>query len=322
MRAVRIHEHGGPEVLRYEEVPLPEPARGEVRVKVEAIGLNFLDTYYRSGLYQVSLPFIPGSEAAGVVDAVGPEVAEVRPGDRVGFAMYPGAYAEYAVVPAWRLVPLPAGIDARTAAAALVQGMTAHYLTHSTYAVKPGDTVLVHAAGGGTGQLLVQVAKRLGATVYGTASTAEKARLAREAGADQVILYSEEDFVEAIRHLTDGRGVDVVYDSVGKTTAERSMDCLRPRGYLVLFGNASGAPPAVAPLTLMAKGSLFLTRPSLAHYIATREELLRRAGALFDWVIRGEVKVRVARTYALPDAPLAHRDLEGRLLTGKGLLLP
>lgn len=322
MRAVRIHEHGGPEVLRYEEVPLPEPARGEARVRIEAIGLNFLDTYYRSGLYQVALPFTPGSEAAGVVDAVGPEVGEVRPGDRVGFAMHPGAYAEYAVVPAWRLVPLPAGIDARTAAAALVQGMTAHYLTHSTYAVKPGDTVLVHAAGGGTGQLLVQVARRLGATVYGTASTAEKARLAREAGADHVILYTEEDFVEAIRRLTDGRGVDVVYDSVGKTTAERSMDCLRPRGYLVLFGNASGAPPAVAPLTLMAKGSLFLTRPSLAHYIATREELLQRAGALFDWIVRGEVKVRVARTYALPEAAQAHRDLEGRLLTGKGLLMP
>jgi NADPH2:quinone reductase len=322
MRAIRIHEHGGPEVLRYEEVPLPEPARGEARLKVEAIGLNFLDTYYRSGLYPVTLPFVPGSEAAGVVDAVGPEVAEVRPGDRVGFAMHPGAYAEYVVVPAWRLVPLPAEIDARTAAAVLVQGMTAHYLTHSTYAVKPGERVLVHAAGGGTGQLLVQVAKRLGATVFGTASTAEKARLAREAGADYVILYTEEDFVEAIRRLTDGRGVDVVYDSVGKTTAERSMDCLRPRGYLVLFGNASGAPPAVDPLTLMAKGSLFLTRPSLAHYIATREELLQRAGALFDWIARGEVKVRVARTYALPEAPQAHRDLEGRLLTGKGLLLP
>ncbi len=322
MRAVRIHEHGGPEVLRYEEVPLPEPARGEARVKIEAIGLNFLDTYYRSGLYQVALPFIPGSEAAGVVDAVGPEVEQVRPGDRVGFAMHPGAYAEYAVVPAWRLVPLPAGIDARTAAASLVQGMTAHYLTHSTYAVKPGEAVLVHAAGGGTGQLLVQVAKRLGATVYGTASTAEKARLAREAGADHVILYTEDDFVDAIRRLTDGRGVDVVYDSVGKTTAERSMDCLRPRGYLVLFGNASGAPPAVAPLTLMSKGSLFLTRPSLAHYIATREELLQRAGALFDWITRGEVRVRVARTYALSDAAQAHRDLEGRLLTGKGLILP
>jgi len=220
------------------------------------------------------------------------------------------------------LVPLPSTIDTRTAAAVMLQGLTAHYLTHSTYPLRRGETVLVHAAGGGTGGLLVQVCKRLGATVFGTVSTAEKAQTAREAGADQVILYTEEDFAEAVRRLTDGRGVDVVYDSVGKSTAERSLDCLRPRGYLVLFGNASGAPPAAEPLTLMAKGSLYLTRPSLVHYIATRQELLERAQAVFDWIVRREVRVRVARTYALPEAPQAHRDLEGRLLAGKGLLLP
>jgi len=242
MKAVRIHEHGGPEVLRYEQVPVPEPGRGEARVKIEAIGLNFLDTYYRSGLYKITLPFTPGSEAAGVVDAVGPEVAEVRAGDRVAWAMYPGAYAQHATVPAWRLVPLSEAIDFRTAAAAMVQGMTAHYLTHSTYPLKRGETVLVHAAGGGTGQILVQVCKRLGATVFGTASTEEKARAASEAGADEVIRYTDEDFEEAVKRLTNGRGVDVVYDSVGKTTAAKSLNCLRPRGYLVLFGNASGAP--------------------------------------------------------------------------------
>jgi len=322
MKAVRIHEHGGPEVLRYEEVAVPEPASGEARVRIEAIGLNFLDTYYRNGLYRVSLPFTPGSEAGGVVDAVGPGVREVGVGDRVAYAMHPGAYADYAVVPAWRLVPLPSTVDARTAAAVILQGMTAHYLTHSTYPLRHGETVLVHAAGGGTGQLLVQVCKRLGATVFGTASSEEKARLAREAGADEMIRYTEEDFAEAVKRLTGGRGVDVVYDSVGKTTAEKDLECLRQRGYLVLFGNASGAPPAVEPLTLMAKGSLYLTRPSLTHYIATREELLERAGAVFDWIGRGELKVRIARTFPLPQAAEAHRQLEGRQLAGKGLLYP
>lgn len=322
MRAVRIHEHGGPEVLRYEGVPVPEPGRGEARVEVEAIGLNFLDTYHRTGLYKVTLPFTPGSEAAGVVDAVGPEVTEVSPGDRVAFAMSPGAYAEYAVVPAWRLVPLAEAIDFRTAAAVMVQGMTVHYLTHTTYPLKRGETVLIHAAGGGTGQLLVQVAKRLGVAVLGTASTDEKARLAKEAGADEVILYTREDFEEAVKRLTNGRGVDVVYDSVGKTTAEKSLNCLRPRGYLVLFGNASGPPPAIDPLTLMAKGSLYLTRPSLGHYIATREEMQGRARAVFDWITREDIKVRIARTFPLAEAAEAHRQLEGRQLAGKALLLP
>jgi NADPH2:quinone reductase len=267
-------------------------------------------------------PFTPGSEAAGVVDAVGPEVTGIKPGDRVTYAMHLGAYAGYAVVPTSRLVALPASIDTRTAAAVMLQGMTAHYLTHSTYPLKRGDTALVHAAAGGVGLLLVQIAKRLGATVFGTVSTEEKAHLAREAGADQVIRYTDEDFEAAVKRLTGGRGVDVVYDSVGKATAEKSMNCLRPRGYLVLFGNASGPAPPVDPLTLMAKGSLFLTRPGLAHHASTREELLERSRALFDWITSGEVKVRVSRTFSLAEAAEAHRQLEGRKVAGKTLLIP
>ena len=322
MKAVRIHEHGGPEVLRYEEVPLPEPGRGEARIKVEAAGVNFTDIYNRIGLYKGTLPYTLGSEAAGVVDAVGPEVTEVKPGDRVAYAMHLGAYAEYVVVPAWRLVPLPPAIDGRTAAAVILQGMTVHYLTHSTYPLKPGETVLVHAAAGGVGRLLVQVAKRLGVRVIGTVSSEEKARLAREAGADEVILYTKEDFEEAVKRATGGRGVDVVYDSVGKTTAEKSLNCLRPRGYLVLFGNASGAAPPIDPLTLMAKGSLYLTRPTLTHYAGNREELLARARAVFDWVASEQVKVRIAKTFPLAEAAEAHRALEGRGVAGKILLLP
>ncbi len=322
MKAIRIHEHGGPEVLRYEEVPLPEPGRGEARIKVEAAGVNFTDIYNRIGLYKGTLPYTLGSEAAGVVDAVGPEVTEVKSGDRVAYAMHLGAYAEYVVVPAWRLVAVPSAIDGRTAAAVMLQGMTAHYLTHSTYPLKPGETVLVHAAAGGVGRLLVQVAKRLGARVIGTVSSEEKARLARAAGADEVILYTGEDFEEAVKRATGGRGVDVVYDSVGKTTAEKSLNCLRPRGYLVLFGNASGAAPPIDPLTLMAKGSLYLTRPTLAHYAGNREELLARARAVFDWVTSEQVKVRIAKTFPLAEAADAHRALEGRGVAGKILLLP
>ena len=322
MKAVRIHEHGGPEVLRYEEVPLPEPGRGEARIKVEAAGVNFTDIYNRIGLYKGTLPYTLGSEAAGTVDAVGPEVTEVKPGDRVAYAMHLGAYAEYVVVPAWRLVPLPPAIDGRTAAAVILQGMTVHYLTHSTYPLKPGETVLVHAAAGGVGRLLVQVAKRLGVRVIGTVSSEEKARLAREAGADEVILYTKEDFEEAVKRATGGRGVDVVYDSVGKTTAEKSLNCLRPRGYLVLFGNASGAAPPIDPLTLMAKGSLYLTRPTLTHYAGNREELLARARAVFDWITSEQVKIRIAKTFPLAEAAEAHRALEGRGVAGKILLLP
>ena len=322
MKAVRIHEHGGPEVLRYEEIPLPEPGRGEARIKVEAAGVNFTDIYNRIGLYKGTLPYTLGSEAAGTVDAVGPGVTEVKPGARVAYAMHLGAYAEYVVVPAWRLVPLPPAIDGRTAAAVILQGMTVHYLTHSTYPLKPGETVLVHAAAGGVGRLLVQVAKRLGVRVIGTVSSEEKARLAREAGADEVILYTKEDFEEAVKRATGGRGVDVVYDSVGKTTAEKSLNCLRPRGYLVLFGNASGAAPPIDPLTLMAKGSLYLTRPTLTHYAGNRAELLQRARVVFDWVASEQVKVRIAKTFPLAEAAEAHRALEGRGVAGKILLLP
>jgi NADPH2:quinone reductase len=322
MKAIRIHEQGGPGVLRYEEVPVPAPGEGEARVKVEAAGVNFIDIYQRTGLYRVGLPFTAGSEAAGVVDAAGSGVTNVKPGDRVAYAMQLGAYAGYAVVPASRLVALPPSINTRTAAAVMLQGMTAHYLTHSTYPLKRGETALVHAAAGGVGLLLVQIAKRLGATVFGTVSTEEKAHLAREAGADQVIRYTDEDFEAAVKQLTGGRGVDVVYDSVGKTTAEKSMNCLRPRGYLVLFGNASGSAPPVDPLTLMAKGSLFLTRPGLAHHASTREELLERSRALFDWIASGELKVRIAATFPLAEAAEAHRQLEGRSVAGKILLLP
>jgi len=310
-------------VLRYDEVPLPTAGPGEARVRIEASGVNFIDIYYRTGLYKVPLPVTIGSEAAGVVDAVGPDVVDLKPGDRVAYALHtPGAYAEFAVVPAWRLVPLPAAIDSRTAAAVILQGMTVHYLTHSTYPLKRGDTALVHAAAGGLGLLLVQVAKRLGATVYGTVSTEEKARMAREAGADEVILYTKDDFEEAVRRLTGGRGVDVVYDSVGKATAEKSINCLRPRGMAVLCGNASGPAPPVDPLTLMSKGSLFLTRPTLPHYTLTREEVRWRAGALFEWIAAGELKVRIAQTFPLADAAAAHRLLESRTVSGKIVLVP
>lgn len=285
--------------------------------------VNFIDIYQRTGLYRVNLPFVPGSEAAGTVDAVGrPEVTEVKPGDRVAYAMHLGAYARHAVVPAWRLVSLPGAMDFRTAAAAMLQGMTAHYLTQSTYLLKRGDLALVHAAAGGVGHLLVQVAKRAGATVFGTVSTEEKAAVAREAGADHVILYTREDFEAEVKRLTDGRGVDVVYDSVGKTTAEKSLNCLRPRGMLVLYGNASGPPPSFDPLVLMAKGSLYLTRPTLGHYLTTREETLARAGAVLDWIASGDLKVRVARTFPLAEAAEAHRQLEGRGIAGKILLIP
>lgn len=322
MKAVRVHEPGSVEALRVEEVPVPEPGEGQVRVRLEAVGVNFLDIYYRTGAYRVPVPFTLGSEGAGVVDAVGPGVEEVRVGDRVAYAMTLGAYAEYAVVPAWRLVPVPPEVELRTAAAALLQGLTAHYLTTSTYSLREGETALVHAAAGGTGALLVQAAVRRGATVFGTVSTEEKAQVAREAGAHAVIRYTEEDFVAVVRERTGGAGVHVVYDSVGQATFLRSLDCLRPRGYLVLFGQASGPAPAIDPQLLNAKGSLFLTRPSLGHYIATREELLWRSGELFEWIVRGEVQVRIDRVWPLEAAADAHRYLEGRQTKGKVLLVP
>jgi NADPH2:quinone reductase len=321
MKAIRVHEVGGPEVLSYEDAPAPTPGPGQALVKVEAAGLNFIDCYFRSGLYKVPLPFIPGNEGAGTVTAVAPGVTVVKVGDRVSYAPAIGSYAEYQVVAADRLVPVPAGVDSQTAAAVTLQGMTAHYLATSTYPLKPGDTALIHAAAGGVGQLLVQVAKMRGARVFGTVSTKEKAVLAREAGADEVILYTEQDFEAEVMRLTGGKGVNVVYDSVAKTTFDKSLNCLGLRGTLALFGQSSGPVPPVDLLRL-AKNALFLTRPGLGQYTATREDLLRRAADVFGWVQSGKLKVRVSRTLPLQDAAEAHRLLEGRKTTGKVLLIP
>ena len=322
MKAVRVHKYGGPEVLTLEEVPVPEPKAGEARVKIEAIGVNYIDIYQRTGLYPLKTPFTLGTEGAGTVDAVGPNVTEVKKGEHVGYAMIPGSYAEYAIVPAARLVPISPNIDARSAAALMLQGMTAHYLTHSTYPLKKGETALLHAAAGGVGLLLIQIAKQLGATVIGTVSTEAKAKLAKEMGADHLILYTQNDFLAEVKKLTDGRGVNVVYDSVGQTTFDKSLDCLRPRGYLVLFGQSSGPVPPFDPGKLAVKGSLFLTRPSLAHYTLERSELLQRANDVFNWTATGKLKVRIDKTFPLAEAAEAHRQLEGRKTTGKVILLP
>lgn len=322
MKAIRIHNHGGPEVLTYEDVAVPEPRAGEARVKIEASGVNFIDIYHRTGLYPMNRPCILGSEGAGVVDAVGEGVTEVKQGDRVAYAMIPGSYAEYAVVPAGKLVPVPDDIDAKSAAGIMLQGMTAHYLTHSTYPLQKDETALVHAAAGGVGLLLVQVAKMLGARVIGTVSTEAKADLVRKAGADEIILYTQADFLAEAKRITNGQGVHVVYDSVGATTFEKSLDCLRPRGYLVLFGQSSGPVAAFDPAKLAAKGSLFLTRPSLAHYTLTRAELLRRATDLFDWMQGGKLKLRIEKTLPLQDACEAQQLLEKRRTTGKLILVP
>jgi len=322
MKAIRIHNHGGPEVLAYEDVPVPEPGAGEARVKIEASGVNFIDIYHRIGLYPMNRPCILGSEGAGIVDALGEGVSEVKPGDRVAYAMIPGSYAEYAVVPAVKLVPVPDDIDAKSAAGIMLQGMTAHYLTHSTYPLQKGDTALVHAAAGGVGLLLVQVAKLLGAKVIGTVSTQAKADLARRAGADEIIQYTQADFLAEVKRITNGQGVHVVYDSVGATTFEKSLDCLRPRGYLVLFGQSSGPVAAFDPAKLAAKGSLFLTRPSLAHYALTRTELLRRATDLFDWMQAGKLNLRIEKSLPLQDAREAQQLLEKRKTTGKLILIP
>jgi len=322
MRAIRVHAYGGPEALRLEEQPTPKPGAGQALIKLEAIGVNYIDVYYRSGLYKGALPIPIGLEGSGVVEAVGPEVSEVQVGDRVAYTGVPGAYAECALVPAARLIRLPAGLSARDGAAAMLQGMTAHYLVHTTYPLKPGETCLIHAAAGGVGLLLCQLAKQAGARVIGTVSTEAKARLAREAGADEVILYTEKDFEAEVKRLTDGRGVQVVYDSVGKTTFEQSLNCLAPRGYMVLFGQSSGPAPAVDPNTLNAKGSLFLTRPSLFHHVATREELVQRAGDVLGWIAAGKLRLRIGATFPLAEAAEAHRQLEGRKTTGKLLLIP
>ncbi|GAA1776870.1 quinone oxidoreductase [Streptomonospora arabica] len=321
MRAIVIEEQGGPEVMRLTETADPEPASGEVLIDVEARGVNFIDVYQRSGAYSVSTPFTPGVEAAGRVAAVGAGVTGVAPGDRVAWAMLPGGYADRAAAPARRVVPVPDGVTAEQAASTLLQGMTAHYLTHSTYAVQPGDTVLVHAAAGGTGLLLVQMAKARGATVIGTASTEAKQALAREAGADEVIDYTRQDVAPAVRELTRSRGVAAVYDGVGADTFDASLESLRPRGVLALFGQASGAVPPVDPQRLNSAGSVFLTRPSIAHHIASREELLERAADVYGLVASGRLDVRVGGRYALEEAARAHEDLTARRTTGKLLLV-
>jgi NADPH2:quinone reductase len=319
MKSIQVNVPGGPENLQLVDIPTPKPGRGQALVRLAASGVNFIDIYFRTGLYKADLPITIGSEGAGTVEAVGEGVTEVAPGDRVAYAMARGSYAEYAVVPAVQLVKIPAHLDFQSAAAAMLQGMTAHYLTHSTFALKPGDTCLVHAAAGGAGGLIVQMAKNLGARVLGTVSTAEKAQIARVSGADEVILYTECEFDVEARRLTGGRGVDVVYDSVGKTTFEKSLNALRPRGTLALFGQSSGSVPPIDP-AILAKGSLFLTRPGLPHYLLTREELLWRAGEVLDAIDAGKLRLRIDRTYPLADAAVAHRDLESRKTAGKLLL--
>lgn len=322
MRVVRIAGHGGPEVLTVVEVPTPKPAAGQVLVTVEAAGVNFIDIYQRTGLYSVALPAVLGQEAAGRIAGVGADVKQWHVGDRVGFVSVQGAYADSVVVPADRLVPVPKGVSTRDAAAALLQGMTAHYLTTDTYPLKKGDTCLIHAAAGGVGLLLIQVAKFKGANVIGTVSTPEKAALARDAGADHVINYLEEDFEPAVKRLTAGRGVQVVYDSVGQATFLKSLNVLSPRGMLVTFGQASGPVPPVDPLLLSQRGSLFLTRPTLVHYVASREALLSRAAETLGWVAGGRMKVRIDSVFPLTGVAEAHRCLESRRSTGKLLLIP
>jgi len=321
MKAIRVASFGGPEELRLEDVPIPAPGPGQVLVKVEAAGLNYIDVYHRTGLYPNPLPFTPGLEGAGTVSALGPDVTSLRLGDRVAWASALGSYAEQALVPAALLVPVPRELDTPTAAAVMLQGMTAHYLSESTWPLKPGDACLVHAAAGGVGLLLVQMAKGRGARVLGTVSTDEKAALAREAGAE-TILYTRDDFVGEVKRLTGGRGVEVVYDSVGQATFEKSLDCLAPRGMLVLFGQSSGPVAPVNPAVLAQKGSLFLTRPTLFHYVADRPSLEARASAVLGSVAAGRLAVRIDRTFPLAEAAEAHRTLEARKTTGKVLLRP
>lgn len=320
MRAMRVREPGGPEAIREEHVPIPEPGPGEARVRVAYAGVNFIDTYKRSGAYDVARPATLGEEGAGVVEATGAEVHDVRPGDRVAWALTTGAFAERAIVRADRLVPVPDSVTLRVAAAVMLQGLTAHYLASSVYPLGPGDRCLVHAAAGGVGLLLVQIARRRGATVIGTAGSEEKAELARAAGAEHVVLYRQHDFHSAVQEITGGSGVQVVYDSVGRTTFLRGLTVLAPRGMMVLFGQSSGAVEPFDPQLLNRHGSLFLTRPTLGNYVATREELLGRAGELFAWIGDGTLEVRIGAEFALAEVADAHRALEGRRTTGKVLL--
>ncbi len=322
MHAIQISQTGGPDVLQYTDVPTPQPKSNEAVVKIAAVGVNFIDVYHREGRYPTKTPFIPGQEAAGTVTEVGSDVKALKRGDRVAYTGVMGSYAEYSAVPADRLVKIPDGVSDRDAAAVLLQGMTAHYLLYDTYPLKKGETALAHAAAGGVGLLLVQMAHQIGARVIGTVSTEEKAKLARDAGADEIIRYTEQDFEAETKRLTNHQGVDVVYDSVGKTTFEKGLNVLRPRGYMVLYGGSSGAVPPFDLIQLSQRGSLFVTRPTLVHYTATREDLEKRAGAVFGMVASRKLQLRVEHIYALKDAQQAHRDLQGRKTTGKLLLIP
>ena len=322
MKAIQVPRHGGAEVLTLVDLPVPQPKANEMVVKISAVGVNFIDVYYREGRYPAALPFIDGQEAAGTVHAVGSDVKGWKAGDRVGYTGVLGAYAEYAAIPADRGVRLPKGISEQQAAAALLQGMTAHYLVRSTYPLKKGEIALIHAAAGGVGLLLVQMAKQIGARVIATVGTDEKAKLAREAGADDVIVYTRQDFEAETKRFTDGKGVHVIYDGVGKSTFDKDLNLLRPRGYLALFGAASGPVAPFDPILLSQKGSIFLTRPTLGHHIATREELEQRSRDVFEAIAAGKLKLRIEHVYKLNDAAQAHRDLEGRKTTGKLVLVP
>jgi len=322
MKAIQVKQPGGPEAMELVELAAPQPKANEAVVKLAASGVNFIDVYQREGRYKIPLPCVLGQEGAGVVTAVGDEVRSVKAGDRVAWTGLLGSYAEYAAVPADKLVPIPSGVTDQQAAATMLQGMTAHYLSHDTFPLKRGETALVHAAAGGVGLLLVQMAHHIGARVIATVSTDEKAKLARDAGADEVILYTQVDFEAETKRLTGGKGVDVVYDSVGKTTFEKGLNILRPRGFMVLFGGSSGAVPPFDLIALSQKGSLYVTRPTLGHYTATREELVARSGAVFGMMAAGKLKLRIEHTYPLAEAQRAHRDLEGRKTTGKLLLIP
>ena len=322
MKAIQVQKTGGPEVLTLVDLPVPRPKPNEAIVKITASGVNFIDVYFREGRYPAPLPFVDGQEGAGTVTEVGSDVKTLKAGDHVAYSNVLGSYAEYAAVPAEKLVKVPAGISGEQAAAAMLQGMTAHYLVHSTYPLKKGETALIHAAAGGVGLLLVQMAKNIGARVIGTAGTDEKAKLAKDAGADEVIVYTQQDFEAETKRLTENRGVHVIYDGVGKSTFDKDLNLLRPRGYLVLFGGSSGAVPPFDPIKLSQKGSLFLTRPSLMHYVLTREELEHRAGDVLGWIAAGKLKLRIAHKYPLAQAQQAHMDLEGRRTTGKLILIP
>jgi len=322
MKAIQVSQTGGPEVLVPVDLPAPKPKADEAVVQIKAAGVNFIDVYFREGRYPAPVPFVDGQEGAGVVTEIGSEVKLVQPGDRVAYTGALGSYAEYAAVPANRLVKIPAALSFEQGAAAMLQGMTAHYLLYSTYKLQAGETALVHAAAGGVGLLLVQMAKRIGARVIGTAGTHDKAQLARDTGADECIVYTETDFETETKRLTGGKGVHVVYDGVGKATFDKDLNVLLPRGFLVLFGGSSGAVPPFDLIKLSQKGSLYITRPTLGHYTTTREELEWRANDVLGWIAAGELKLRIHKTYPLTDAAQAHRDLEGRKTTGKLLLVP